>query len=54
MTSIPATDKEIDRINAAAPYGDYPRLRSVELTAHGLDRLPDRSCFVVMAGAGLS
>ena len=23
----------------AAPYGDYPRLRGVELTARGLDRL---------------
>ena len=39
MTSIAATDKEVDRINVAAPYGDYPRLRGVELTARGLDRL---------------
>ena len=30
---------EVDRINVAAPYGDYPRLRGVELTARGLDRL---------------
>ena len=45
MASIAATDKEVDRINVAAPYGDYPRLRSVELTARGLDRLlqPDIS-----------
>ena len=45
MTNIAITDKEIDRINAAAPYGDFPRLRSVELTARGLDRLlqPDIS-----------
>jgi hypothetical protein len=45
MTSIAATDNEVDRINVAAPYGDYPRLRGVELTARGLDRLlqPDIS-----------
>ena len=45
MTSIAATDKEVDRINVAAPYGDYSRLRGVELTARGLDRLmqPDVS-----------
>ena len=45
MASIAATDKEVDRINVAAPYGDYPRLRSVELRARGLDRLlqPDIS-----------
>jgi hypothetical protein len=45
MTSITATDKEVERINVAAPYGDYPRLRDVELTARGLDRLlqPDIS-----------
>ena len=45
MTNIAATDKEVDRINVAAPYGDYPRLRGVELTARGLDRLlqPDIS-----------
>ena len=45
MADIAATDKEVDRINAAAPYGDYPRLRSVELTARGLDHLlqPDIS-----------
>jgi hypothetical protein len=31
--------------NSAAPYGDHPRLRSVELAARGLDRLmqPDIS-----------
>jgi hypothetical protein len=36
---------EVDRINVAAPYGDYPRLRGVELTARGLDHLlqPDIS-----------
>ena len=36
---------KVDRINVAAPYGDYPRLRGVELTARGLDRLlqPDIS-----------
>ena len=39
MADIAATDKEVDRINVAAPYGDYPRLRGVELTARGLDRL---------------
>ena len=45
MASIAATDQEVDRINVAAPYGDYPRLRGVELTARGLDRLlqPDIS-----------
>ena len=45
MADIAATDKEVDRINVAAPYGDYPRLRGVELTARGLDRLlqPDIS-----------
>jgi hypothetical protein len=42
---IAAADREVDRVNAAAPYGDYPRLRSVELRARGLDRLlqPDIS-----------
>jgi hypothetical protein len=39
MASIAATDKEVDRINVAAPYGDHPRLRGTELTARGLDRL---------------
>src|SRR5262245_25293425 len=39
MADIAATDKEVDRINVAAPYGDYPRLRSVELIARGLERL---------------
>ena len=45
MASIAATDKEVERINVAAPYGDYPRLRGVELTARGLDHLlqPDIS-----------
>ena len=45
MADIAATDKEIDRINTTAPHGDYPRLRSVELTARGLDHLlqPDIS-----------
>jgi hypothetical protein len=45
MADIAATDREVDRVNAAAPYGDYPRLRGVELTARGLDRLlqPDVS-----------
>ncbi len=45
MADIAATDKEVDRINVAAPYGDYPRLRGVELTARGLDHLlqPDIS-----------
>ena len=45
MADIAATDREVDRINVAAPYGDYPRLRGVELTACGLDRLlqPDIS-----------
>ena len=45
MADIAATDKEVERINVAAPYGDYPRLRGVELTARGLDRLlqPDIS-----------
>jgi hypothetical protein len=45
MADIAATDREVDRVNAAAPYGDYPRLRSVELSARGLDRLlqPDIS-----------
>ena len=55
MTSIAATDKEVDRINAAAPYGDYPRLRGVELTARGLDRLlqPDISILARAAAAKL-
>jgi hypothetical protein len=45
MTSIAAIDKDVDRINLAAPCGDYLRLRGVELTARGLDRLlqPDIS-----------
>jgi hypothetical protein len=45
MADIAATDREVDRVNVAAPYGDYPRLRGVELTARGLDRLlqPDIS-----------
>ena len=45
MADIDATDREVDRVNAAAPYGDYPRLRGVELTARGLDHLlqPDIS-----------
>jgi hypothetical protein len=45
MADIVATDREVDRVNAAATYGDYPRLRGVELTARGLDRLlrPDIS-----------
>jgi hypothetical protein len=45
MADIAATDNEIDRINTTAPHGDYPRLRGVELTARGLDRLlqPDIS-----------
>ena len=54
MADIAATDKEVDRINVAAPYGDYPRLRGVELTARGLDRLlqPDIS-IVARAAAAL-
>ena len=45
MTRMAATDKEVDRVNSAAPYGDHPRLRSVELAARGVDRLmqPDIS-----------
>jgi hypothetical protein len=45
MTNIAITDKEVSRVNLAAPYGDHPRLRGVELTARGLDRLmqPDVS-----------
>jgi hypothetical protein len=45
MTNIASTDKEVERVNAAAPYGDHPRLRGTELTARGLDRLmqPDVS-----------
>jgi hypothetical protein len=45
MADIAASDREVDRVNAAAPYGDYPRLRGVELTARGLDHLlqPDIS-----------
>ena len=39
MTNIAITDKEVSRVNLAAPYGDHPRLRGVELTARGLDRL---------------
>ena len=39
MTNIAITDKEVSRVNLAAPYGDHPRLRDVELTARGLDRL---------------
>ena len=52
---IAATDKEVDRINVAAPYGDYPRLRGVELTARGLDRLlqPDISIVARAAAAML-
>src|SRR5262249_57394792 len=30
MTRMAETDKEVDRVNSAAPYGDHPRLRSVE------------------------
>jgi hypothetical protein len=45
MADIAATDREVDCVNAAAPYGDHPRLRGVEVTARGLDRLlhPDVS-----------
>ena len=45
MTRMADTDKQVDRVNAAAPYGDHPRLRSVELAARGVDRLtqPDIS-----------
>src|SRR5262249_24292440 len=45
MTHMADTDKEVDRVNSAAPYGDHPRLRSVELAASGVDRLtqPDIS-----------
>jgi hypothetical protein len=45
MTRMAQTDKEVDRVNSAAPYGDHPRLRSVELAARGFDRLtqPDIS-----------
>ena len=45
MTDIAITDKEVSRVNLAAPYGDHPRLRGTELTARGLDRLlqPDVS-----------
>ena len=42
MTNIAITDKEVSRVNLAAPYGDHPRLRGVELTARGLDRLCSR------------
>ena len=38
MTNIAIIDKEVSRINLAAPYGDHPRLRGTELTARGLDR----------------
>ena len=38
MTNIAITDKEVSRVNLAAPYGDHPRLRGTELTARGLDR----------------
>ena len=45
MTRMAATDRAVDRVNSAAPYGDHPRLRSVELAARGVDRLtqPDIS-----------
>ena len=45
MTRMAEIDKEVDRVNSAAPYGDHPRLRSVELAARGVDRLlqPDIS-----------
>jgi len=45
MTRMAETDKEVDRVNSAAPYGDHPRLRSVELAARGVDCLtqPDIS-----------
>src|SRR5262249_25942420 len=45
MTRMAETDKEVNRVNSAAPYGDHPRLRSVELAARGVDRLtqPDIS-----------
>jgi hypothetical protein len=45
MTRMAETDKEVGRVNSAAPYGDHPRLRSVELAARGVDRLmqPDIS-----------
>src|SRR5262249_22819843 len=45
MTRMAETDKEVDRVHSAAPYGDHPRLRSVELAAPGGDRLtqPDIS-----------
>jgi len=45
MTRMAETDNEVDRVNSAAPYGDHPRLRSVELAARGVDRLtqPDIS-----------
>ena len=38
MTNMAITDKEVSRVNLAAPCGDHPRLRDVELTARGLDR----------------
>jgi len=40
-----APKKRASKLNSAAPYGDHPRLRSVELAARGLDRLmqPDIS-----------
>ena len=38
MTNIAIIDKEVSRVNLAAPYGDHPRLRGTELTARGLDR----------------
>ena len=45
MTDIAISDKEVSRVNLAAPYGDHPRLRDTELIARGLDRLmqPDVS-----------
>jgi hypothetical protein len=45
MTNIAGVDKEVTSINARAPSGDFPRLRSVELAARNVDRLerPDVS-----------
>ena len=39
MACITPLDAEITRVNSSAPYGDYPRLRTVELTARNLERL---------------
>jgi hypothetical protein len=47
MADIAATDKEVDRVNTTAPHGDHPRLRSVELTARGLDHLPQPNISIV-------